>query len=71
MVVLFTWVEMPPGAGEVKKVREQLGHDVLVANARRLRMIFQSDSKNDRLDAEQLARVASPVNHKRCNSTAS
>ena len=35
-----------------------LGHDVIVANARKLRMIFQSDSKNDRADAEQLARVA-------------
>lgn len=35
-----------------------LGHDVLVANARKLRMIYQNDSKNDRVDAEQLARVA-------------
>ncbi len=35
-----------------------LGHDVIVANARKLRMVFQNDSKNDRLDAEQLARVA-------------
>ncbi len=29
-----------------------------MANPRKLRMIFQNDSKNDRLDAEQLARVA-------------
>ena len=42
----------------VSELLKELGHDVLVANARRLRMIFQSDSKNDRLDAEQLARVA-------------
>ena len=42
----------------VSELLKGLGHDVLVANARKLRMIFQSDSKNDRLDAEQLARVA-------------
>lgn len=34
------------------------GHEVLVANARRLRMIFDSASKNDRFDARQFARVA-------------
>jgi len=42
----------------VSELLRELGHEVLVANARKLRMIFQSDSKNDRFDAEQLARVA-------------
>ncbi len=42
----------------VSELLGELGHEVIVANARKLRMIFQSDSKNDRLDAEQLARVA-------------
>jgi transposase len=49
----------------------KLGHEVLVANPRKLRMIFKSDRKNDRLDAEQLARVArldpkllSPIAHR-------
>jgi len=42
----------------VCELLKELGHEVIVANARKLRMIFQSDSKNDRLDAEQLARVA-------------
>ena len=42
----------------VSELLGKLGHDVIVANARKLRMIFQSDTKNDRLDAEQLARVA-------------
>jgi transposase len=42
----------------VSELLKELGHEVIVANARKLRMIFQSDSKNDRLDAEQLARVA-------------
>lgn len=36
----------------------ELGHAVLVANPRKLRLIFRNDSKNDRCDAEQLARVA-------------
>lgn len=42
----------------VSELLKELGHDVIVANARKLRMIFQNDSKNDRVDAEQLARVA-------------
>jgi len=42
----------------VSELLAELGHEVIVANARKLRMIFQSDSKNDRLDAERLARVA-------------
>lgn len=42
----------------VSELLKELDHEVIVANARKLRMIFQSDSKNDRLDAEQLARVA-------------
>ncbi len=43
----------------VSELLKELDHEVLVANARsKLRMIFQSDSKNDWLDAEQLARVA-------------
>jgi transposase len=42
----------------VSEVLGELGHGVIVANARKLRMIFQRESKNDRLDAQQLARVA-------------
>lgn len=34
------------------------GHDVLVANARMLPLIYQSDDKDDRNDAERLARIA-------------
>lgn len=34
-----------------------LGHAVLVANPRRLRLIYASDRKDDRVDAEYLARV--------------
>lgn len=50
---------------------EVLGHEVLVANARKLRMIYTNDQKNDRTDAEMLARVArldpkllAPIKHR-------
>lgn len=35
-----------------------LHHEVLVANARKLRAIYQSDRKDDRADAQMLARLA-------------
>ncbi len=35
-----------------------LGHEVLVANARKVRAIYQSDRKDDRADAQMLARLA-------------
>jgi len=36
---------------------ESLGHEVLVANPRKLRMIYDSDDKSDVRDAEMLARL--------------
>ena len=48
-----------------------LGHDVLVANARKLRAIYHNPRKGDRADAEILARLArldpellSPIHHR-------
>lgn len=48
-----------------------LGHEVLVANARKLRLIYEAERKTDRRDAELLARVArldpkllSPIRHR-------
>jgi transposase len=48
-----------------------LGHEVIVANPRKVRLITQSVKKNDRMDAEQLARLArvdpallSPIRHR-------
>lgn len=35
-----------------------LGHEVMVANARKLRAVYQSDRKDDRADAQMLARLA-------------
>lgn len=42
----------------VKELLAELGHEVLVANARELRAISTSDRKNDKADAEKLARYA-------------
>ena len=42
----------------VSRLLKRLGHDVLVANARKLRLIYGKGRKNDRLDAENLARLA-------------
>jgi len=41
----------------MSRLLEDLGHDVIVANARRVRLIYSNDSKSDRVDAEMLARV--------------
>jgi transposase len=49
----------------------ELGHDVLVANARKLKAIYHNPRKGDRADAETLARLArldpallSPIHHR-------
>ena len=42
----------------MQELLEGLGHEVLVANARKLRCIFASTNKQDRLDARVLAKVA-------------
>jgi transposase len=47
------------------------GHDVTIANARKVRLIYESDRKNDRMDARMLARLGrvdvnllSPIQHR-------
>jgi transposase len=49
----------------------EMGHEVIVANAHKVKLITQSVKKNDRMDAEQLARLArvdpkllSPIQHR-------
>lgn len=42
----------------VSRLLASLGHEVIVANARHVRMIYGGDRKSDRLDAEALARLA-------------
>jgi transposase len=42
----------------VSRLLEGLGHEVLVANARKLRLIYSNKRKTDEVDAENLARLA-------------
>ena len=42
----------------VSRQLESFGHEVIVANSRQLRLIYQNDRKSDRVDAEYLARLA-------------
>jgi transposase len=55
----------------VSRLLERLGHRVIVANPRKVRLIYQSDRKNDRLDAQMLAKLGrvdvsllAPVQHR-------
>lgn len=55
----------------ISRILEELGHEVIVANPRRLRLIAESDRKNDKADARTLARLAqaapdllAPVHHR-------
>lgn len=55
----------------VSQLVEGLGHEVLVANARKLRVIYTNPRKGDEADAETLARLArldpkllSPIHHR-------
>lgn len=55
----------------VSRLLTQLGHEVIVAHARNVRLIGESSRKDDRLDARTLARLAridpkllSPVRHR-------
>jgi transposase len=55
----------------VAKLLQELGHEVIVANPREVRLIHQGKRKNDKLDAEKLARLLradaqllSPIRHR-------
>jgi transposase len=55
----------------VSRILEDHGHEVLVANARKVRLIYSEGHKTDRIDAEKLARLArldpkllSPIKHR-------
>jgi transposase len=56
----------------ISRLLEEAGHQVIVANPHRLRLIYKNDSKSDKVDAEYLARLASadpkllhPIQHRR------
>ena len=42
----------------MSRLLEEWGHQVLVANARKLHLIYGNKRKTDKLDAENLARLA-------------
>lgn len=42
----------------VSRLLKRLGHEVIVANARNVRLVYAGDRKSDELDAEALARLA-------------
>lgn len=55
----------------VSRVLTDFGHEVIVANSRKLRLIYQNPNKDDRVDAMYLARLArvdpallAPVRHR-------
>ena len=61
----------------VSRVLSELGHEVIVAHARNVRLIGESRKKDDRLDAQTLARLAridpqllSPVRHRSAKAQA-
>jgi transposase len=72
-------VAMETGAHSpwVSRQLTQLGHEVIVAHARNVRLIGESSRKDDRLDARMLARLArldprllSPVQHRSAEAQA-
>ena len=61
----------------ISRLLSELGHEVIVANARKVRLIGESRKKDDRLDAQTLARLAridpqllSPVKHRSAKAQA-
>ena len=51
-------VEVGTHSPWVSRLLKSLGHEVVVANARQVKLISQSSRKDDRLDAQTLARLA-------------
>ncbi|MGA7364358.1 MAG: IS110 family transposase [Candidatus Sulfotelmatobacter sp.] len=61
----------------ISRMLSDLGHEVVVANARKVRLIGESRKKDDRLDAQRLARLARidpellyPVKHRSAQAQA-
>lgn len=64
-------LEVGPHSPWVSRLLEELGHDVVAANPRKLRLIYENPVKTDAVDAEYLARVGrmdpkllAPVRHR-------
>ena len=52
MVACRIALEVGTHSAWVNQLLQEAGHEVIVANPRKLRMIYQSDSKHDRVDAQ-------------------
>ena len=68
-------LEAGPRSPWVSRLVADLGHEVIVANPRRVALIARGHRKSDRLDAEQLARLGrldpallSPIRHRSAES---
>ena len=64
-------LEAGPHSGWIWRLLSSLGQEVWVANARKLRLIYENQRKSDRVDAMDLARIArmdplllSPIEHR-------
>ena len=64
-------LEVGPRSPWLSRMFSTLGHDVIVANPRQVKLIARSQRKNDRSDAEHLARLGrfdpkllSPIRHR-------
>jgi transposase len=61
----------------VQRLLQELGHETITAHTQSVRLIYSSTSKNDRLDAERLARLARvdpkllhPIQHRKGSAQA-
>src|SRR5262250_335308 len=70
-------VEIGTHSPWISRLLRELGHEVIVANARKVRLIGESRKKDDRLDAQTLARLARidpellyPVKHRSAQAQA-
>jgi transposase len=70
-------IESGPSSRWIDELLKSLGHDVIVANPRKVKAIFGNENKCDKVDAEMLARLGrtdpkllSPVTHRSQNAQA-
>ena len=70
-------LEVGPHSRWASQVIQECGHEVLIANARKVRLIAESNDKDDAADAEILARVGrvdpkllSPIEHRSAQAQA-
>jgi transposase len=70
-------IEVGPHSPWLARVIAAAGHDPVVANARQVRLVYGTSRKNDRIDAEKLARLArydtrllAPIRHRSAQAQA-